>query len=338
MNGERQLPRVSRRKRQGRSGLLPCCVPGGLCVSLLLVLAGALDLRAQEDTINLDDLVQSADQWAKENLDEDALRALQEVDREKVKQFLSDLQKQLHGEYVLDLASLGDSAKAILPLLEGYEETQPYAAWLKPRLDYLEVADELRSAAQPPKPAPGQLPKPAPNPSPAKEREVWAEELAQRPWPATAKPYVSRLKPIFANQKVPPELVWLAEVESSFDPRARSPAGAAGLYQLMPATAKRYGLRTRLPDQRLRAEDSARAAAKYLRHLHSQFKDWRLALAAYNAGEGTVQKLLDRYTARTFDAIATRLPAETQMYVPKVEATLARREGLTLSQLQTPSA
>ena len=92
-------------------------------------------------------------------------------------------------------------------------------------------------------------------------------------------------------------------------------------------------MRTWLPDQRLRAEDNTRAAAKYLRHLHGQFKDWPLALAAYNAGEGTVQKLLDRHKARTFDAIATHLPAETQMYVPKVEATLARREGVKLSEL-----
>jgi membrane-bound lytic murein transglycosylase D len=69
-----------------------------------------------------------------------------------------------------------------------------------------------------------------------------------------------------------------------------------------------------------------------------QNQDWRLTLAAYNAGEGTVQKLLKQHKAKTFDAIATHLPAETQMYVPRVEATLARREGITLSQLRVPSA
>ncbi len=137
---------------------------------------------------------------------------------------------------------------------------------------------------------------------------------------------------------MPPELVWLAEVESSFDRRARSPAGAAGLFQLMPATARRYGLRTWPVDHRLRPEESARAVAQYLADLHRQFKDWRLALAAYNAGEGTVQELLDQRKARTFDAIATRLPAETQMYVPRVEATLARREGVKLGQLRVPEA
>jgi membrane-bound lytic murein transglycosylase D len=169
------------------------------------------------------------------------------------------------------------------------------------------------------------------------EREVWVKKLTDRPWPEAAKPYVSRLKPIFTGQKVPPQLVWLAEVESSFDPRARSPAGAVGLFQLMPATAKRFGLRTSPPDQRLRPEESAQAAAKYLEYLHGQFKDWRLALAAYNAGEGTVQRLMKQYNAKTFDAIATHLPAETQMYVPRVEATLARREGVKLSELPLPS-
>jgi membrane-bound lytic murein transglycosylase D len=301
-----------------------------------LLLVSSFRVLGQDDTITIEDVMESADQWAKENLDEDVLRALKDVDREKVKQVLKDIQKQLHGEYVVDLAALRDSAKAVLPLLEGYEETQPLAGWLKARLDYLDVAEEFRRITPPPKVEPGQPPKPAPNPAPQMEREVWIKQLAARPWPEAAKSYVSRLKPIFTGQKVPPQLVWLAEVESSFDPRARSPAGAVGLFQLMPATAKRFGLRTSPLDQRLRPEESAQAAAKYLEFLHGQFKDWRLALAAYNAGEGTVQRLLQQHKARTFDAIATHLPAETQMFVPRVEATLARREGLRLSQLRAP--
>jgi membrane-bound lytic murein transglycosylase D len=306
------------------------------CIVASLLLGVVLS-SAQDDIMTLDDLVQSADQWAKENLDEDALRALQDVDRDKVKQFFANIQKQFDGEYVVDLASLKDTATTVLPLLERHEDTQPYATWLKARLDYLDVADQFRRTSPPPKVEPGQPPKPVPNPAPQMERETWSKQLAGRPWPEAAKPYVSRLKPIFTGQKVPPELVWIAEVESSFDPRARSPVGAAGLFQLMPATAKRYGLRTWPVDHRLRPDDSARAAAKYLNYLHGQFKDWRLALAAYNAGEGTVQKLLQRHKARTFDAIATHLPAETQMFVPRVEATLARREDVKLSQLRRPS-
>ena len=106
----------------------------------------------------------------------------------------------------------------------------------------------------------------------------------------------------------------------------------------MPATAQRYGLHTAWPrDQRLAPEPSARAAAHYLRDLHGQFKDWRLALAAYNAGEGTIQALLTRRKVHSYDAIAAGLPAETQMYVPRVEATLLRREGLKLAALRLRS-
>ena len=183
------------------------------CIVGALLLCACL-ASGQDDVMTLDDVVQSADQWAKENLDEDTLRALQDVDRDKVKQFFNDIQKRFHGEYVIDLASLKDTAKTILPLLEGYEETQPYAAWLKAQLDYLEVADQFRLIIPPPKVEPGQPPKRVPNPAPNMEREIWVKKLADRPWPDGAKPYVTRLKPIFTAQKVPPELVWVAEVES----------------------------------------------------------------------------------------------------------------------------
>jgi membrane-bound lytic murein transglycosylase D len=224
----------------------------------------------------------------------------------------------------------------VLPLLERYEETAPYGAWLKAQLDYLEVAEQIRTNTPPAKTAPGQPPPPPPNPAPQQVREIWIKKLANRPRPESANPYVTELKPLFAAQKVPPELVWVAEVESGFDPRARSPVGAVGLFQLMPATAARYGLHTGIFDDRLKPALSAKAAAKYLGYLHSQFSDWRLALAAYNSGEGTVQRLLTKYKTHTYDGIATHLPAETQMFVPRVEAVLLRREGLKLSQLRAP--
>jgi len=285
------------------------------------------------DTNALRQAFDAAESWAKENLDEDVLRALQQVDREKVEQFLRDYQKGLQGEYVLDLAALKDAASVVLPLLEAREETQPYAVWLKSQLDYLDVAEELRRAAPAPKIVPGQPPKPLPNPAPEAERKIWVHKVSARSMPKGAELLVPTLKPIFASERVPTELIWIAEVESSFDARARSPVGAAGLFQLMPATAKRYGLRGWPRDQRYQPEPSARAAAKYLKQLHGQFGDWPLVVAAYNAGEGTVQRLLDRYNTRSFDRIATHLPAETQMYVPKVEATLLRREGVKLAQL-----
>ena len=106
----------------------------------------------------------------------------------------------------------------------------------------------------------------------------------------------------------------------------------------MPDTARRFGLSLWPRDQRYQLEPSATASAQYLKYLHDRFKDWRLALAAYNAGEGTVQKLLDRYKTHSYDDIAQHLPAETQMYVPRVEAVVLQREGANLEQLSTPQS
>lgn len=305
-------------------------------ILLLAFAAALLPVRAQDDTLTVEDIVQTAQDLAREHLDENILRSLPELDQDKVRQFLATIQKQFQGDYVVDLAQLKDTAKFILPLLDSHEETQPYALWLKSRLDYFTVAEEWQRRTPPPKVKPGSPPLPARNPKPRQERELWKKTFARREAPREAAPLVAELKPIFLAEKVPAELVWLAEVESSFNARARSPAGAAGLFQLMPATAKRFGLSTWLPDQRLDSKESARAAAKYLKFLHGRFKDWRLALAAYNSGEGTVQKILDQQKAKSFDAIATRLPAETQLYVPKVEAVIERREGVKFAELAAP--
>ena len=170
----------------------------------------------------------------------------------------------------------------------------------------------------------------APRPQAAQERSG-AEDL-----PPGAQTYVSRLKPIFVAEGVPAELVWLAEVESGFDTRARSPIGAAGLFQLMPETAKSLGLALTPWDQRLEPEKNARAAARYLKYLYGTFRDWRLSVAAYNAGEGLLSRLLEKRGAHSYDEIAADLPAETQMYVPKVEATILRREGIALQNLKLP--
>jgi membrane-bound lytic murein transglycosylase D len=171
------------------------------------------------------------------------------------------------------------------------------------------------------------------NPPPGVLRTVWQHQLANRTRPARADALVPRLKPIFVAEGVPPALVWLAEVESGFDPRARSPVGAMGLYQLMPATARGLGLSTFPWDERKDPEKSAQAAAKLLAQLHERFGDWRLALAAYNAGPTRIHNLLQARKANTFDEISLHLPAETQLYVPKVEATLLLREGVRLESL-----
>ena len=306
------------------------------CGMLVLFLAGSLVARADDDAVTLPELVQGAQQWAQENLDTNVLNALSEADDRAVRQFFREIQQRFQGDYVVDMAALRQTAQTVLPLLESSEETQPYAAWLKAQMDYLDVADEIQLTIPPPTIQTNQPPQPVPNPPPQKERELWVKKVSVSPWPALANEYVPELKPIFTAQKIPPELVWMAEVESGFDRRALSPAGAAGLFQLMPDTARRFGLSLWPRDQRYQPEPSATASAQYLKYLHDRFKDWRLALAAYNAGEGTVQKLLDRYKTRSYDAISEHLPAETQMYVPRVEAILLQREGANLEQLSAP--
>ncbi len=300
---------------------------------LVLLLSLAATTIAQEELLPPDEIIQSVQEWLQDNLDGQALDELG-VDKERVQQFLTEVRRRFQGTYVYDLTALKETAVQLLPVLREFEETRPYAVWLQTHLDYFDVAEELRHEVKPgpEKPPPSQWP----NPSPPLQRSVWIRELRDRSLPPLAGDYVPRLKEIFAAEKLPPELVWLAEVESSFNPAARSPAGAAGMFQLMPATARSLNLSLRPWDERLQTDKSARAAARYLRQLHGRFGDWRLALAAYNAGEGRVDELLKKNRARTFDAIAHRLPAETQLYVPKVEATLHKREGVKLDQLRIP--
>lgn len=314
-----------------------------LAATLVLLVLAARPLRAGEvewelDTNALRQTLESLATWAEETLDDSVLEQFGTLDVDKAQAILRDLTARLQDEYVLDLAALRAVASAALPVLEANEQTQPLAAWLRARLDYLEAAEALRRLTPSPPVRPGEKPARLPNPPLAVERRFWRQRLAQRPLPPGAAELVTKLKPVFTRERVPPQLVWLAEVESGFNRRARSPAGAAGLFQLMPATAKRYGLRTWPWDQRYQPEPSARAAAQLLRDLRAQFGNWPLALAAYNAGAGRVQRLLEQHRTRSFERIATRLPAETQMYVPRVEATLLRREGVTLAQLDAVRA
>jgi membrane-bound lytic murein transglycosylase D len=305
-------------------------------IASVLLIASAWLAPAQTNDLDVNGLLDAAQQFAQDNLDPDVLQALQSVDRAQVEDFLKHYQDYLQGDYVLDVAQLKTAANAILPLLDAHEETQPYAAWLRARLDYFDAAEELKQLAPPPKPEPGQPPPPPVNPSFKAEQELWIKKNSPRPWPKNAAEFVPKLKQIFLAERVPAELVWLAEVESGFDARARSPAGAVGMFQLVPATAKNLGLSLWPRDQRKQMEPAAHAAAKYLRQLHAQFGDWRLAVAAYNSGAGTVQRLLKRYATKSFARIAPHLPAETQMYVPKVEATILHREGAELEKLKSP--
>ena len=297
----------------------------------LVLLCGALCLPAHaQEEIDPADLLRDAGDWLGENIDDSVFDALG-VDQHRVRQFLNDLHRSLQGTYVYDLAALRDTAVQLQPVLERYEETQPYAAWLKARLVDFDVSRTLRDQISATATNKLQLP-----PAPLQlQRTVWVRAIDLKPAPPAATLQLARLKQIFAEEKMPRELVWLAEVESSFDPRAQSPAGAAGLFQLMPATARSLDLSVGLfGDERLQPEKNSRAAARYLRELHQRFGDWRLALAAYNCGPTRVAELLRKHRAKTYDAISPYLPVETQLYVPKVEATLHKREGVRLTELK----
>jgi soluble lytic murein transglycosylase-like protein len=129
------------------------------------------------------------------------------------------------------------------------------------------------------------------------------------------------LEPILREEGVPQQMAAVVLVESGGRSTALSPKGARGLWQFMPDTARRYGLVvTASLDERLDPYKSTRAAARYLRDLYTQFGNWPLALAAYNAGEDTVQRAVERTSTRDFSSIARMgmLPLETRSYVPAV--------------------
>ena len=129
------------------------------------------------------------------------------------------------------------------------------------------------------------------------------------------------LEPILRKEGVPQQMAAIVLVESGGQSNALSAKGARGLWQFMPDTARRYGLIvTASLDERLDPYKSTRAAARYLRDLYTQFGDWPLALAAYNAGEDTVERAVERSSTRDFSLIARMgmLPLETRSYVPAV--------------------
>ncbi len=127
-----------------------------------------------------------------------------------------------------------------------------------------------------------------------------------------------------SNQKIPLEMKYLAIIESALNPKARSRAGATGLWQFMYSTGRGYGLEVNnYVDERSDPVRSTKAAAKYLNELYKVFGDWDLVLAAYNSGPGNVTKAIRRSNGKqNYWNLRPYLPRETAGYVPAFLATL----------------
>jgi membrane-bound lytic murein transglycosylase D len=124
---------------------------------------------------------------------------------------------------------------------------------------------------------------------------------------------------------MPTELALLPVIESAFNPQALSTASAAGLWQFVPGTGRDYDLKQNMfKDERRGVLASTDAALTYLQRLYTMFGDWQLALAAYNWGEGNVQRAIKKNQAlgqgTDFESLADLMPAETRNYVPKLQA------------------
>jgi membrane-bound lytic murein transglycosylase D len=142
-------------------------------------------------------------------------------------------------------------------------------------------------------------------------------------WLKRSGKYQEMIQDELRARRLPEDLIWVAMIESGFDATAKSPAGAVGLWQFMPATGAVYGLRqNKFVDQRKNAKLATQAAAHHLRDLYMRFGQWDLALAAYNMGYEQLLDRMDRVGTTDFNELSRAgvLPEETSKYVPKIIA------------------
>ncbi len=141
-------------------------------------------------------------------------------------------------------------------------------------------------------------------------------------WLNRMEKYKTIMLPILEEENVPPELFYVAMIESGLNARALSYAYASGYWQFISSTAKIYDLKKdHWVDERSDFEKSTRAAARYFKDLYSYFGDWYLSLAAYNCGQARVNRIIKRQGTRDYWKL-TRLPRETRNYVPNVMAAI----------------
>ena len=139
-------------------------------------------------------------------------------------------------------------------------------------------------------------------------------------WLVRSGKYLELMKDILKEKNVPEDIVFLSLIESGFSPNAYSPARAAGYWQFIASTAKRYGLEIDWwRDERRDPVKSTVAAASYLKDLYGMFGSWNLAMAAYNAGEGKIYRALNKSKADDYWSLLStnHIKSETKDYVPK---------------------
>jgi hypothetical protein len=187
---------------------------------------------------------------------------------------------------------------------------------------------------------------------------VWARrfcaKMARRPAAALglvpSRPILPRMEAILVEHGLPRELSAMPAVESGYQAYARGDHGELGIWQLRPSTARRFGLEVNARhDERVHLDGSTRAAARYLAFLYARYGDWPLAIAAYNAGEGRIDRALAHRPGATFWELAERgaLPPISREYVPKILAVVrvtasptSCREAVTVesTRAQAPSS
>ncbi len=136
--------------------------------------------------------------------------------------------------------------------------------------------------------------------------------------------YMRLARQIFAQEGVPLDITWLGQVESAWKVRAVSWASASGLWQFVPATGRRFGLRQNAYiDERNSFEQATRASAQYLKFLANRYNgNWELAMAAYNTGEGNIDRAISRAGSANFWMIYPYIAQETRNYVPNILAVI----------------
>jgi membrane-bound lytic murein transglycosylase D len=135
--------------------------------------------------------------------------------------------------------------------------------------------------------------------------------------------FMQMARKIFREEGVPEDITWLGQVESAWRPPAQSRVGASGLWQFMPGTGQGYGLRqTAWIDERNGFEKATRASARYLKDLYNHFGDWQLAMAAYNTGQGNIDRAVARAGSKSYWKIFPYIAQETRNYVPSILATM----------------